>query len=172
MFVGTVVRYSGCDTSYPRGLEAQVKTSPKHCVEVKDIKAGDIMRYGTKTGGHTRMIVDIGGVLYNCEANHNYKGGQYGHIGSKATAKPSSAIKNLKIFRCNSAFKSMSKGDSGSEVTKWQKFLKWYGFDCAADGIFGEKTEGFTKTFQLNNGLTADGKVGSKTIAKAKEIKK
>ena len=39
-------------------------------------------------------------------------------------------------------------------------------------GNFGEKTEGFTKTFQLNNGLTADGQAGANTIAKAKEIKK
>lgn len=170
VFVGTVVRYSGCDTSYPRGLDGQVKTTPKHCVEVKDIKAGDIMRYGTKTGGHTRMIVDIGGVLYNCEANHDYKGGQYGHIGSKATAKPSTAVKNLKIFRCNSAFKAMSKGDIGSEVTKLQKFLNWAGFDCGTvDGDFGDKTVNAVKAFQTKVGLTVDGEFGSKSLAKAKE---
>ena len=88
------------------------------------------------------------------------------------TAKPSTAVRNLKIFRCNSAFKAISKGDKGSEVTKLQKFLKWAGFDCGtADGDFGEKTFGATKSFQLKYGLTADGEVGSKTIAKAKEVK-
>ena len=173
VFVGTVLRYSGCDTTWPRGLESQIKKTPKHMSQVTDIKAGDMMYYTYNGGGHTRMIVDISGKLYNCEANYKNNGGQYGHIGTLATAKPKNATKMLKIFRVTSAFRTyLEKGDVGSEVTKWQKFLKWYGYDCAADGIFGEKTEGFTKTFQINNGLTADGQVGAKTIAKAKEIKK
>ena len=69
-------------------------------------------------------------------------------------------------------FRSLAKGDTGSEVTKWQKFLKWYGYDCAADGIFGEKTESFTKSFQTKYSLDADGIIGSKTLAMAKTIKK
>lgn len=173
VFVGTVLRYSGCDTTYPRGLAAQIKKTPKHMSQVTDIKAGDMMYYTYDGGGHTRMVVDIDGKLYNCEANYKNKGGQYGHIGTTATTKPKNATKMLKIFRVTSAFRTyLEKGDTGSEVTKWQKFLKWYGYDCAVDGIFGEKTEGFTKTFQLNNGLTADGQAGAKTIAKAKTIKK
>ena len=173
VFVGTVLRYSGCDTTWPRGLESQIKKTPKHMSEVTDIKAGDMMYYLFNGGGHTRMIVDISGKLYNCEANYKNNGGQYGHIGTLATAKPKNATKMLKIFRVTSAFRTyLEKDDVGSEVTKWQKFLKWYGYDCVADGDFGEKTEGFTKTFQLNNGLTADGQAGAKTIAKAKEIKK
>ena len=173
VFVGTVLRYSGCDTTYPRGLASQIKKTPKHMSQVTDIKAGDMMYYLYDGGGHTRMIVDIGGKLYNCEANYKTNGGQYGHVGTLATAKPKNATKMLKIFRVTSAFRTyLEKGDVGSEVTKWQKLLKWYGYDCAADGDFGEKTEGFTKTFQLNNGLTADGQAGEKTIAKAKTIKK
>lgn len=172
VFVGTVLRYSGCDTTWARGLSTQVKNTPKHMTQVSALKAGDMMYYLNKGGGgHTRMIVDISGKLYNCEANHNYKGGQYGHIGSKAT-KPTGK-KLLKIFRCNSAFKAMSKGDTGSEVTKLQKFLKWAGFDCgSADGDFGEKTLGAVKSFQYKVGLTADGEFGSKTLAKAKEYTK
>ena len=173
VFVGTVLRYSGCDPTWPRGLAAQIKKSPKHMSVVTDIKAGDMMYYLFDGGGHTRMIVDIDGKLYNCEANYQKNGGQYGHIDTLATAKPKNATKMLKIFRVTSAFRTyLEKGDVGSEVTKWQKFLKWYGYDCAADGDFGEKTEGFTKTFQLTNGLTADGQAGAKTIAKAKEVKK
>lgn len=172
VFVGTVLRYSGCDTSWPRGLDSQVKKIPKHMSEVSDIKAGDMMYYLNKDGGgHTRMIVDISGAKYNCEANHNYKGGQYSHIGTKAT-KPTGK-KLLKIFRCNSAFKAMSKGDLGSEVTKLQKFLNWAGFDCgSADGDFGDKTLGAVKSFQYKVGLTADGEFGNKTLAKAKEYTK
>lgn len=173
VFVGTVLRYSGCDTTYPRGLAAQIKKTPKHMSQVTDIKAGDMMYYTYDGGGHTRMVVDIGGKLYNCEANYKNKGGQYGHIGTTATAKPKNATKMLKIFRVTSAFRTyLEKGDVGSEVTKWQKFLEWYGYDCAADGIFGEKTESFTKSFQTKYSLDADGIIGSKTLAMAKTIKK
>lgn len=173
VFVGTVLRYSGCDTTYPRGLASQIKKTPKHMSQVTDIKAGDMMYYTYNGGGHTRMVVDIGGKLYNCEANYKNNGGQYGHIGTLATAKPKNATKMLKIFRVTSAFRTyLEKGDTGSEVTKWQKFLKWYGYDCAADGIFGEKTESFTKNFQTKYSLDADGIVGSKTLAMAKTIKK
>ena len=45
VFVGTVLRYSGCDTTWPRGLESQIKKTPKHMSEVTDIKAGDMMYY-------------------------------------------------------------------------------------------------------------------------------
>ena len=174
VFVGTVLRYSGCDTTWPRGLESQIKKTPKHMSQVTDIKAGDMMYYTYNGGGHTRMIVDISGKLYNCEANYKNNGGQYGHIGTLATAKPKNATKMLKIFRVTSAFRTyLEKGDVGSEVTKWQKFLKWAEFDVGSvDGDFGERTLGATKNFQLNTGLTADGIVGSKTIAKAREIKK
>ena len=43
VFVGTVLRYSGCDTTWPRGLAAQIKKTPKHMSVVTDIKAGDMM---------------------------------------------------------------------------------------------------------------------------------
>ena len=173
VFVGTVLRYSGCDTTYPRGLQYQIKKTPKHMSQVTDIKAGDMMYYLYDGGGHTRMIVDIDGKLYNCEANYQKNGGQYGHIDALATAKPKNATKMLKIFRVTSAFRThLEKGDVGSEVTKWQKFLKWYGYDCVADGDFGAKTEGFTKSFQEKYGLSVDGIVGSKTLAMAKTIKK
>ena len=69
--------------------------------------------------------------------------------------------------------KYLKKGDKGKEVTKWQKFLNWVGYNCGkADGVFGDKTVGATKSFQYKNGLTADGFVGANTISKAKETKK
>ena len=73
----------------------------------------------------------------------------------------------------NVSTKYLKKGDKGKEVTKWQKFLNWAGYNCGkADGVFGDKTVGATKSFQYKNGLTADGFVGAKTISKAKETKK
>lgn len=57
-------------------------------------------------------------------------------------------------------------------VKLWQQYLKWYGFNIAVDGIFGVKTEEFTKAFQRANGLVPDGIVGPLTIAKAKTIRR
>jgi hypothetical protein len=166
VFVGVVMRYSGCDPDWKRGLDGQYGKTPKHCSTTSNIKEAQMVIYS----GHTRMIVDIGGVKYNCEANHNYKGGQYGHIGSKAS-KPVKS--KLKMFKVTSAFRAISFGDLGSEVTKLQKFLNWAGYDCGtADGDFGDKTKGAVKSFQYDNGLTSDGEFGSKSLEKAKEIKR
>lgn len=172
VFVGTCMRYSGCDTTWARSLDGQYGKTPKHCSVTTNVKEAQMLYYKKKSGGgHTRMIVDIGGVLYNCEANYGYKGGEYGHIGSKA-AKPTGTTM-LKMFKVTSAFRAISFGDLGSEVTKLQKFLNWAGYDCGtADGDFGDKTKGAVKSFQYDNGLTSDGEFGSKSLEKAKEIKR
>lgn len=52
-------------------------------------------------------------------------------------------------------------GSRGDDVKELQKLLK-----INADGIFGRQTEKAVKSFQLENGLVADGIVGQKTIAK------
>lgn len=58
------------------------------------------------------------------------------------------------------------KGSSGEVVTQIQKKLKnWGYYSGTVDGVFGEKTEEAVKAFQKKNGLTADGVVGSKTLA-------
>jgi len=52
-------------------------------------------------------------------------------------------------------------GSRGAAVKELQKLLKLY-----PDGIFGPNTEEVVKKFQLENGLTPDGKVGPATMAK------
>lgn len=57
-------------------------------------------------------------------------------------------------------------GSSGENVTKVQKRLIQYGYlSGSADGKYGEKTRDAVILFQRRNGLTVDGKVGSKTAA-------
>lgn len=57
-------------------------------------------------------------------------------------------------------------GSSGSDVTKVQNKLIQYGYMTgAADGRYGEKTRDAVIWFQQRNGLTVDGRVGSKTAA-------
>lgn len=59
-----------------------------------------------------------------------------------------------------------------SDIKKWQTFLCWYGKNVLVDGKFGPDTESKTKTFQSQNGLVPDGKVGPLTIAKASTVKR
>ena len=63
---------------------------------------------------------------------------------------------------------SLQRGFTGSDAVRAvQKRLKELGYyKGAADGDFGPATEEAVKAFQRANGLTADGKVGQKTLAK------
>ena len=64
--------------------------------------------------------------------------------------------------------KSLQRGYKGSDaVRSVQKRLKELGYyKGSADGDFGPATEEAVKAFQKANGLSVDGKVGEKTLAK------
>jgi hypothetical protein len=65
----------------------------------------------------------------------------------------------------------LKKGSKGEQVGDWQMFLRGVGlYYSAIDNDFGDITETSTKSFQRNNGLTADGIVGNKTMKKAIEL--
>lgn len=71
--------------------------------------------------------------------------------------------------------KTIKQGSKGTQVTRWQKYLKWMGYSLDADGKFGGITKTKTIAAQKKFGFTGkdvDGIVGSKTIAKAKAYKK
>ena len=62
---------------------------------------------------------------------------------------------------------SLKLGSTGSEVRKLQTRLRELGYyKGSVDGDFGEGTETAVKAFQRQNGLTADGKVGTYTQTK------
>lgn len=65
---------------------------------------------------------------------------------------------------------ALKKGAKGGQVELWQKFLSWYhpAWKLHVDKKFGNITAKATKAFQKNEGLTPDGVVGAKTLAKAK----
>lgn len=63
----------------------------------------------------------------------------------------------------------LRKGDKGNITRLLQEKLISLGFSCGssgADGDFGNATAAAVKTYQLANGLTADGVVGAKTWSK------
>ena len=57
-------------------------------------------------------------------------------------------------------------GSSGEQVTKIQQRLAEFGYDVGeVDGVFGSQTKNAVIKFQKDNGLTADGVVGTQTLA-------
>ena len=72
----------------------------------------------------------------------------------------------------------LQKGSKGAQVKNLQKFLNWYNGDgnLDVDGDFGKLTEKTVKAFQKSvfpdDKKEWDGKVGEKTIAKMKSVKK
>ena len=96
----------------------------------------------------------------------------------KRASKPSSEKKPYSGMLPNATIR---RGSTGTNVLRWQNFLYWWysgmhtsmnkgGSFC--DGIFGAKTESFTKRFQAGRLIVPDGIVGAKTLAKAKAVKK
>jgi len=61
----------------------------------------------------------------------------------------------------------IKKGSNNKYVGRWQSFLLGLEYPLTIDNDFGEKTESATKDWQSKNGLTPDGKVGTKSYAVA-----
>nr|WP_325064736.1 peptidoglycan-binding domain-containing protein [Blautia producta] len=57
----------------------------------------------------------------------------------------------------------LSRGDTGTAVTAWQKILNTFGSGVNVDGDFGPDTEAQTIRVQRLVGVNPDGCVGEKT---------
>ena len=67
----------------------------------------------------------------------------------------------------------LTKGDKGTQVENLQKFLNWaISTKLDIDGSFGNMTLSAVETFQAKYDLVVDGKFGTKSLNKAKGIKK
>ena len=64
----------------------------------------------------------------------------------------------------SSSYEKLSRGASGEAVLRMQKALKALGYSITTDGKFGAESEKYVKAFQRDNGLTADGVAGEKTL--------
>lgn len=85
----------------------------------------------------------------------------------KALALLLSLVLATSVFMASSAVgaETYQRGDQGDAITQIQKkLIRWGYLDGTADGIFGAETEEAVKYFQEQNGLTADGIVGSATL--------
>ncbi|MCR5565518.1 MAG: peptidoglycan-binding protein [Clostridiales bacterium] len=129
---------------------------------------------GTLKEGASVTIKDSTGSWYKITAN-----GKTGYVykkyikvtdssGSSDSKKNSSkSTKDSKAKSSASSDGTCGPGDSGSAVRKVQKRLKKLGYYTGSiDGDYGNGTKTAVKNFQKRNGLNANGKVNSKTLAK------
>lgn len=166
----TVIRASGIDPKIPRGLEEQIpylaksnrfeKTGLK---KTSDMKPGDVGVYTGKVKG-AHIWIGVGNKLI-AEANHTAK--YFLHIDTDDYT--SSGKKTWGIYRA-CVPSAIESGDKGSEVTKLQRFLNWFGgYGLAIDGDVGPKTVAAIKSFQSCVHITTDGCFGSASLAMAKK---
>lgn len=146
-------------------------------------KAADIVVTGIRPATVAKYAESIGvkgiGLYENADGNFVHidtraiKSFWYGHKQAKRTTFGGAVQKYSGTFPTLSAKGYLSKGDVGTQVVYLQKFLNWYGgYKLTTDGKFGVETETAVKKFQTAVKITADGKFGSKSLSKAKSIKK
>ena len=129
-----------------------------------DSKVVGVLKEGDKV-----TIKDSSGSWYKVS-----KGSKTGYVakkyvkvtnGSDSGSSSSSSKKSSKSS--GSSDGTCEPGDSGSAVKKVQQRLKKLGYYTgSADGDYGAGTKTAVKNFQKRNGLTANGKVNKKTLAK------
>ena len=64
----------------------------------------------------------------------------------------------------------LQRGDSGQDVYNLQNALKYLGYTVTLDGKYGYDTMNAVKSFQQDQGLTADGVAGKQTLARVSEL--
>ena len=101
----------------------------------------------------------------------------YKFIGSGSVTPSKSDSSTVKYVSYTGALptKTIKKGSSGTNVTRWQNFLKWMGYSLKVDGKFGGITLSKTIAAQRKFGFTGkdvDGIVGPNTLKKAKAYRK
>lgn len=101
VFAGTVIRSSGYDTSFPRGLdevEKHCKNNPKWTnTGIKDLsklQPGDVVFYLYDGGGHIYIYVGDGKI-----ANAHYRGKTYGIIQKLSAVRKPSKTKKFIVYR-------------------------------------------------------------------------
>lgn len=152
--------YTGNEKSIIKncGAKVQIFTTKALLTGTAYLMPGDIL---LNTNAHTAVNLGIGSKVDKAAV-------YAGITTAKASGQPyTGTLPKLpkKDYFC--------KGDTGEEVKKLQKFLRWYGtYKDTIDGSFGNNTDKAVRTYQANEGLQVDGLFGPKSLAHAKKVKK
>ena len=144
-------------------------------LNIRKTASSDSKVVGTLKEGASVTIKDSTGSWYKISS-----GGKTGYVykkyikitdssskSSDAKKSSSTSTKETKAKNSGSSDGTCAPGDSGSAVKKVQQRLKKLAYySGTVDGDYGNGTKTAVKNFQKRNGLTANGKVNSKTLAK------
>ena len=89
-----------------------------------------------------------------------------GLVGNATAAARGMSLSASSSVQTGASSSVLKQGSSGEQVkTLQQKLKNWGYYSGSVDGVFGSGTKSAVMYFQRNNGLTADGVVGSRTAA-------
>lgn len=138
------------------------------------LKAGDVLCRDT----HVALYIGGGKIVEASSGDDNVKySTKWNNSIRVRTLTDDNYKKFPRVHRFNSSVNTTTAirhGEVSNRVQQWQMFLNWYydGKLGNVDRYFGDITLKWTKQFQKDNGLVADGIVGTKTLDKAKTITK
>ena len=152
-------------------------TNPSGTTINKKYKTLDVMnvRTGPSTGYSKKGTVPKGVIVQATKSSGNWVYATYGSITGWICVKDSSETYLVQVNYYTGSWPTLpsrgyfKSGDTGTQVTRVQAFLNWWG-NCklATDGVYGPKTIAAVKQFQKAAKITADGLFGKTTLAKAK----
>lgn len=139
----------------------------------KNLKKGYVLCSDT----HVALYIGGGKIAEAGHEDNNKKNSESWNTSIRVTDLTDSRYNKFKrVHRFNRDTVSMTVyigfGEISDRVAQLQDYLKWYGCDIASDRYFGEYTLKAVKRFQSENGLVADGKVGTNTLKKMQEVKR
>lgn len=113
----------------------------------------------------------VGGIVYDGGGNaHDANTAKRPTTTSSYSSSNKSSSSSSKSGTVSNTKGNLGYGSSGADVKALQQSLNAMGYNCgSADGVFGAKTQAAVKQYQKDQGIKADGIVGSNT---KKELKK
>lgn len=124
---------------------------------------GDVLV--TKTKGHTVVVVEGYTRTESSETATATTSGGKTYSGAFPALPPRG------YYKLGDGYKTLT--NYTTQIKRVQKFLNWaLGKKLTVDGDYGKNTAAAVASFQKKYGLTVDKKFGSKSLAKAKAVKK
>lgn len=152
--------YTGNMRSIIRNCGAGVKTFTdySHTHSIKYLLPGDIL---LNTSAHTAVNLGIGSAMSQKDA-----------VGSSMASKDKGSKYTGELPKL-SGKGYLVKGDTGADVLRLQKFLKWYGtYSGSLDSSFGPVTDKAVREYQRKEGLEVDGSFGPASLAHARTVRR
>lgn len=149
--------YHGSNTIWKKHCSSQGTLTPgmslKPGTAVFLVKNGNRHHIGLFVGDNT--VIEAKGTAYGVVTSTLSRWDEWGELKAVSYSDEKGEAAEMTI----------RKGSTGEVVTALQNRLIALGYDIAADGIFGQKTENAVRMLQASKGLTADGICGPNTWA-------